>query len=385
MKLGNISQSIIPVPRFFLNKRSLDLFTSYYHSETNSPRSNSKNNNKKKKRRNIIIYNGRNKSYYRTKDILSLNCDININLNPRTVSRESTGENTKKYIPIYHRNNYPNNAEMKETFFPDIIDMNRSSFKTTGEDLGKKSVFQKYKEFKNKTNIEEIVNPDLRKDIMHNTQNLLERINMNYDLKKWNDFDSRTTLNRFHQTAFSPLTDVIQNNISDKDVFNSTLRQKALTLKTISSKAKEEINKVLYQKDFEKKMKEYDEKIKNEKADILLKYNNRKNFLKLSYNNCDAPQYNDKDKKFINENKSITNRINRTKMYKEFPSSIKEEFDEQKYYKKKKQLKLSEFNNEQGFITKEKYGFKNVNCNGDEFTSCQSPMWLRPLHSDAFK
>ena len=379
MKLGNVSQSIIPVPRFFLNRRSLDLFTSYYQTERNSSRSNSKKSNKKKGK---IMNNGRNKSYYRTKDILSLNCDLNINLNPRSLNRQSTIGNTKKYIPLYHRNNYQNNAEMKETFFPDIIDMNKPN--KTGEIPGRQSGLQKFKEYKKKTNIQQIVNPDLRKDIMHNTQNLLERINMNYDLKKWNDFDSRTTLNRFHQTAYSPLTDVIQNNISDKDVFSSTLREKALTLKTISPKAKEAINKVLYQKEFEKNMKECEEKINLEKANTLLN-ENRNNFLRLRYNNCDAPQYNEKDKKFILENQKTTNKLNRTKLYKDFPSSIKEEFKIKQYIKNKKQLKLTEFDNNKGFVTKEKYGYKNLNCNGDEFTSCQDPMWLRPLHKDALK
>jgi hypothetical protein len=379
MKLGNVSQSIIPVPRFFLNKRSLDLFSPYNQTETSSSRSNSKKNEKKKK---IKINNGRNKSYYRTKDILSLNCDLNINLNPRSWNRRSTIENRKKYIPLYHRNKYRNNAEMKETFFPDILDMNNPS--KTCEIPGKQSGLQKYKEYKKKTNIEQIVNPDLRKDIMHNTQNLLERINMNYDLKKWNDFDSRTTLNRFHQTAYSPLTDVIQNNVSDKDVFSSTLREKALGLKLISPMSKEAINKVFYEKEFEKNMKECEEKISKENANSLL-LNNRSNFLQLRYNNCDAPQYNEKDKKFIIENLRSTNKLNRTKMYKDFPSSIKEEFKEKKIYNIKKQLKLSEFNNDRGFISKEKYGYRNLNCNGDELTSCQSPMWLRPLHEDAFK
>ena len=124
MKLGNVSQSIIPVPKFFLNKRSIDLFPTYYQTEGNSPW---KNSRKLRKNKKINIQNQRNfrhKSYYRTKDILSLNCDLNINLNPRPFTRQSTTDNTKKYIPLYHRNQYKNNAEMKETYFPNIIDTN---------------------------------------------------------------------------------------------------------------------------------------------------------------------------------------------------------------------------------------------------------------------
>ena len=377
MKLGNVSQTIIPVPKFFLNKRSLDLFTSYYPTEVNTTERNSRKKIQKNKNKQNSI---RNKSYYRTKDILLLNCDININLNPRPFTRQLTLDNKKKYIPLYHRKNYQNNAEMKETYFPDIIDMNKN--KTENET--KKSGLQKYKEYKNKTNIEKIINPDLREDIMHNTNNLLKRINMNYDVKRWNEFDSRTTLNRFHQTAYSPLTDVIQNNISDKDAFSSTLREKALTLKTISPKAKEAIHKAIYQKEFEKNMNDCEEKINYENTDILLN-NNRNNFLRLQYNNSDGPQYNEKDANFIRDNKLITDEINRTKLYKEFPSSIRGEFNERKFFKEKKQLKLTEFDNNKGFISKEKYGYKNLNSNGDEMTSCVGPIWMRPLHKDAFK
>ena len=376
MKLGNVSQTIIPVPKFFLNKRSLDLFTSYYPTEVNTTERNSRKKIKKNKNQNSI----RNKSYYRTKDILLLNCDLNINLNPRPFSRQLTLDNKKKYIPLYHRKNYKNNAEIKETYFPDIIDMNKNK---TEKEI-KKSGLQKYKEYKNKTNIEKIINPDLREDIMHNTNNLLKRINMNYDVKRWNEFDSRTTLNRFHQIAYSPLTDVIQNNVSDKDAFSSTLREKALTLKTISPKAKEAIHKALYQKELEKNMNDCEEKINYENTDTLLN-NNRNNFLKLKYNNNDRPQYNDKDSKFIQDNKLITDEINRTKLYKEFPSCIRGEFNERKFFKEKKQLKLTEFDNNKGFISKEKYGYKNLNSNGDELTSCVGPMWMRPLHKDAFK
>ena len=379
MKLGNVSQSIIPVPKFFLNKKTIDLFTSYNTTEAKSSERNTKKIKKKKKNSQK---NYRNRSYYRTKDLLSLNCDLNINLNPRPFTRQATTDNTKKYIPLYHRNKYENNAEIKGTYFPDITDMN--PLKTQNIPQIKKSGFQKYKEYKNKTNIEQIINPGLRDNIIHNTKNLLERINMNYDIKRWNDFDSRTTLNRFHQTAYSPLTDVIQNNISEKDAFSSTLKEKALKLRTISNKAKEAIHKSLYQKELEKNMNEYEEKINNDNLDMLLA-NNRNNFLKLSYNNHDSPQYKPKDKKFILENKTITEGINRTKLYKDFPSSTRSEFNEKKFFKNKKQLKLTEFDNNRGFITKEKYGYKNINSNGDELTSCVNPMWIRPLHKDAFK
>ena len=180
------------------------------------------------------------------------------------------------------------------------------------------------------------------------------------------------------------MTDVIQNNISEKDAFNSTLKEKALTLKTISNKAKESILSSICKKELEKNMNDGEEKINNEDMDIRLA-NNRKNFLRLIYNNNDAPQYNEKDKKFIFDNKLITNEINRTKLYNEFPSSIRGEFKDKHFFKTKKQLRLTEFDNSKGFISKEKYGYKNVNSNGDELSSYVDPMWIRPLHKDGFK
>ena len=51
-------------------------------------------------------------------------------------------------------------------------------------------------------NIEKIINSDLREDIMHNTKNLLKRNNMNYEVKKLNEFDSIAKLNLFHQTSY---------------------------------------------------------------------------------------------------------------------------------------------------------------------------------------
>ena len=51
MKLGNVSQSIIPVPKFFLNKKTIDLFTSY---NTTEAKSSERNTRKIKKRKKIL-------------------------------------------------------------------------------------------------------------------------------------------------------------------------------------------------------------------------------------------------------------------------------------------------------------------------------------------
>ena len=332
MKLGNVSQSIVPVPKYFLNNKSIDLIPFYSKTESNfSPRRKQRKNNLK------------NKSYYRQKDILSLNLDFNINHNPR-LNHKSFNENKKKYIPLYYIKKYKNNAEMKSTYFPDITYANNiNNIKTIKNynDKGKnnnKNSMQQYKEYIKETNIEKKINPDLRCDIIHNTKNLISKINMNFDLKRWDEFDSRVTSNLFHQPAYSPLTDYNQNEKSDKDIFSETLKEKAKGLKTISNKAKITIQKNLYKSELEKNENEYKKQINKKKIEILME-NSNNNFLKLKYNNMERPLYNNEDKKFIFENRSITNRLNRTKLYKDFPSALKEEFIEKRIYKNKNLFK----------------------------------------------
>ena len=58
--------------------------------------------------------------------------------------------------------------------------------------------------------------------------------------------------------------------------------------------------------------------------------------MKLRFNNTNRPSYNLNDREFIWENKAITNRLNRTKLYKDFPSPIREEFIEKRIYKNKR-------------------------------------------------
>ena len=330
MKLGNVSQSIVPVPKFFLNNKSIDLVPLYNKTEIYfSPQ-----------RSNINKKRGKNKSYYRTKDILALNLDFNINLNPRPNHKNANAENKKRYIPLYNIKNLKSNSELKGTYFPDIIYMNNNNnikcIKNCNEKAkNKKSGIEQYKDYKKSTNIEQKINPDLHSDIIHNTENLISKINMNLDLKRWYEFDSRTTFNLYHQTAYSPITDYNKKIKNEKEAFSETLKNKALGLKTVSNKAKAVILKNLYINELEKNGQELEEKNKAKKLEILIK-NSKNNFLKLKYNNMVKPCYNDKDTKFILENKTITNRLNKTKLYRDFPSALREEFIEKRIYKNKR-------------------------------------------------
>ena len=158
---------------------------------------------------------------------------------------------------------------------------------------------------------------------------------MDIDFERWKKFDSRTTMNLFFQPAYSPLTDFNQNNKSEKDNFRDTLKNKAMGLTTISNKAKAAIQKSIYENELEKKCDELEEKKRAKKLEILIE-NSKNNFLKLRFNNTNRPSYNLNDREFIWENKAITNRLNRTKLYKDFPSPIREEFIEKRIYKNKR-------------------------------------------------
>ena len=84
MKLGNISQTIVPVPNFFMDTtKDIDAFKVYYEN---------KNNKKRIKRCH---------SYFSKSDLLSSNLDININNNPRVTNQKFYDLNKELYVPIY--------------------------------------------------------------------------------------------------------------------------------------------------------------------------------------------------------------------------------------------------------------------------------------------
>lgn len=396
MKLGNVSQAVIPVPNFFLNSN-----LKAYDAFGLNPQSTKKRSN----------------STFRDDDLLLSCLDLNINNNPRVYGTRSISINKEKYIPLYNRRNYENNAKMKETFFPNIIDFNKNKPLRQNKP---KNGYTEYKEFMNKTNIHEFLHPKMREEIMRNTYNLIERINANYDMDQWQKFDNRTTFNKFYQTAYSPLTDVIKHEENVKEIFSKTLRDKALGLKTVSDKTKNLLYKTLSKKQFEENLNEknnndsyvqsvrknlekslktsksnglgmsddeiqkdtyktktdFGSTFRNEKLDQLL-MKNRTNLLKLKYNNAEPFNYNQSDQMFIDDNRYITQRINRTDLYKGFPSKTRMEFNEKKIIPNKKKFKILDGDN---LVKKDKYNYKE-----SELFNCRDDMWKRPMHNDAYK
>ena len=405
MKLGNISQTIVQVPNFFMNRKynPMDTFQLHNKTETNikintphikkkhlsfrqkmkteleiESNLNSKNKSKKK------YLSKRNSTFTETK-LLTTYKDLNINNNPRYKDRLMLNLNKEKYIPNYYLNNRNNKTEINETFFPEIVDMNSPENKIKKKKkLDTYTImtnFYNYKKYKESTDINKLLSPDLRNELMNDTKNLIDRINMNYDLKEWNKFDSRTTSNRLFQTDYSPISNVAKTTPNIRDKFIETINKKAMGLTTINKQVKKNNIKFFNNENNEEKNKE--DKKEKSLDEILNK--TKSNLIKLKYNNASKLKYNENDKMFIKENEYITKRLNKTKLYKDFPSKTREEFNVKKIFKYKEMFKMNE--PLKNIIKKQKYGDDNIfnNSNKKVENNTLQLMWIRPLHKDAFK
>ena len=363
MKLGNVSQSIVPVPKFFTDKeiRTIDIFKLNDHSLKK-------------------INNKRRQNYFRTNDLFELNHDININHNPRTFTNDKDiNYDGKKYIPIYDRTFFNSNAEKKKTYFPHIL----NTFKVKPLDLpnNKNEYGNVFKYLKN-TNLNNFLKKDLRQEIMDNTKNLIDRINITYDLNNWNNFNTRMTMNKEFQPAYSPLTDAIQSTGNYKDEFIKTLYRKSLGLKTITEKSKMILKNNIKRKGKKDRIiihkKNYNNSSmtkNNSDLDRLLD-NNRSNLLSLKTNNKEPCEYSKEDQEFIDKNESVTSSINKCNLYHFFPSMTRMEFEVNKVFPKKKKNTIID---DWGVIDIDKYKSKK------EIFSCMDNIWKRPLHFDAYK
>ena len=363
MKLGNISQSIVPVPKFFTDKniRTIEIF---------------KSEDKKCKK----LYNKRKPNYFRSTDLMMSNKDININLNPRTFTSDTDNYNEKKYIPIYDKTFCENNAEKKQTYFPNIID----TFKVKKLDFpNKKNEFKNVYKYLQSTNLNNFLKKDLRQEIMDNTKNLIDRINTTYDLNKWNEFNSRISMNKEFQPAYSPITDAIQKTSDYKEEFLKTLHRKSLSLRTITDKSKNLLRRNMKFNDrkyrFEKicHLNNESNNMSKNKSDLdRLLETNKSNLLNLKVNNSEPLEYSKEDKDFIDKNASITSSVNKYSLYKYFPSMTRMEFELNYVFpKKKKNTQIDDW----GVIDINKYKSKKEN-----FSSLDH-IWRRPLHFDAYK
>ena len=409
MKLGNISQTIVQVPNFFVDQktRTIEAFNLYQKTSKNNSKikkilklklnsmsSKSQNSSveKNKEKDSSKLYNtlrqkkadsfNRKSNYYRDSDLLTTFYNLNINKNPRNFTRQWIQMNQEKYLPLYYRNNY--NLDFKEntkTYFPGIVDMNKpksvaqKNLTIKCDDIEN---YKKFKEYQKKQDIFGFLNPNLREELQSQTKNLIDKINMNYDIKKWDKFDTRTTFNKFYQTEYSPLNSALKNTETLSEKFGKTLKLKALNLTNINLQTKKVIEKSMNSTDTEN-----DDNLDEEQYFKTLVSNSGNNLLKLQYNNEENPKYNSRDKKFIEENKYITSKINKTKLFKEFPSKTREEFNVKKIVKYKNLKKNYKY--EGNIKLKDKYENEEVTKDKLIVEDYLKTMWKRPLHKDAFK
>ena len=363
MKLGNVSQTIVPVPKFFTDKsiRTIEIFKPKDISLKKNP-------------------NKRKMNYYRSNDIFNSNKDINLNNNPRTFTNEKDKHDESKYVPLYDRFFCPSNADKKQTYFPHII----NNFRVKALDVpSNKNEYGNVFKFLKNTDLNNFLKRDLRQEIMDSTKNLIDRINITYDLKQWDGFNCRTTMNREYQPAYSPLTDAIQSSGNYKEDFIKTIHKRSLGLKTITEKSKTILKNNIKNK-MNKERKEKTERNKNSsnmvknKSDLdRLLDKNRSNLLSLKSNNMEPVEYSKENKEFIEQNKDITTSINKNiKLYKFFPSMTRKEFELKKVLPRKKK---NTFINDWGVIDIDKYKSKK------ESFSCLDNIWKRPLHLDSYK
>ena len=409
MKLGNISQTIVQVPNFFVDQktRTIEAFNLYQKTSKNNSKikkilklklnsmsSKSQNSSveKNKEKDSSILYKtsrqkkvdsfNRKSNYYRDSDLLTTFYNLNINKNPRNFTRQWIQMNQEKYLPLYYRNNY--NLDFKEntkTYFPGIVDMNKpksvaqKNLTIKCDDIEN---YKKFKEYQKKQDIFGFLNPNLREELQSQTKNLIDKINMNYDIKKWDKFDTHTTFNKFYQTEYSPLNSALKNTETLSEKFGKTLKLKALNLTNINLQTKKVIEKSMNSTDTEN-----DDNLDEEQYFKTLVSNSGNNLLKLQYNNEENPKYNSRDKKFIEENKYITSKINKTKLFKEFPSKTREEFNIKKIVKYKNLKKNYKY--EGNIKLKDKYENEEVTKDKLIVEDYLKTMWKRPLHKDAFK
>ena len=407
MKLGNISQTIVPVPNFFVDQKNRTLETFNLYPKTSKNKSGIKkilnlhlnkisslshNSSLEKRKEKSEIFSGtlskipkfefkKKSNYYRDYDLLTTFYNLNINKNPRNFTRQWIEMNEEKYIPLYYRNKLnPIPTESKKTYFPDIIDLNKPK-SVTKKFCGLNCCedYNNYSKYKKKQDILGFLQPNLREELQTDTQNLIDKINMNYDIKKWNKFDTRTTFNKFYQTEYSPIIRSIKNKETLSEKFGKTLRLKALNLSNINNQTKKVIEKSLNNTS----ENDNDDNLDEEKYYKTIVQNSGNYLLKLKYNNEENHQYNLSDTKCIEENKFITSKLNKTKLYKDFPSKTREEFNEKKVVKYKSLRKNHKYLG--NILLKDKYGNEEDMKDRLIQEDYLKTMWKRPLHKDAFK
>jgi hypothetical protein len=216
MKIGNTSQSNVPVPNFFLTK-NLHQMEIFQISE--------------------------GKKYFREKDLFRSAKDINFCNNQRNYNRKHDNFNRTKFIP--DKTNINNFLKTTSSNKNTTLTSSMGSFLSNEKDKENPNMdtYANFRNFLEKTNVTKIVTPDLREEIKTNINVLIDKITNKYDIEKWTATDTRTNFINFNQgsNTFYPYstrydsnninTNInITNNYSNNNInnqnMNSTYNQK---------------------------------------------------------------------------------------------------------------------------------------------------------------
>ena len=194
MKLGNISQTVVQVPNFFMNRgdhpiETFEINHKKTESNTNSlPKKIVKKKNlslKQKLKTELELdsnFSQRSKiknkhirkrnTNFSDNKILTTYYDININNNPRYKPRYWININKEKYIPNYYcinnNNTFINKTQTNVNYFPGIIDMNKLKEKNINKKHKRNDTytmankFYNYTKYKNDTNMNKLLSPNMK-------------------------------------------------------------------------------------------------------------------------------------------------------------------------------------------------------------------------------
>lgn len=277
IKIGNVSQTIVPVPYFYMTDGHKELETFKLHHRAKPKPS----------------------TYFTEGAFFKKPLDLNINHNPRFNVQKAHRKNIEKYIPFYKRSKSPFNLESNNTLYSEM--MNNSLPQTLYPALGNENS----KEFMKTADVNHQFPDYLRNGLMGGTIKEIERLNETYKVKTWRDLNTRINNNRFYDTAPIPITEFINRNKSMKDEFMDTLNDKIGSLKTVNSRAKENIENIQERKRKEVRLDDYSHKAANDYLDQKLDQN-RQRLLLMRYKGEFPFNFYEQDQKFLEENAMMT-------------------------------------------------------------------------------
>jgi hypothetical protein len=232
MKLGNTSQSIVPVPNFYYTRdlKPMDTF-------------------------NISLYN---KRYFKEKDLLRQTQDININNNPRNRNRKYNTYNKVKFVPL-HR------VDMNQSEPPEILttvkydsedsDVEANQVTLTQNTTKPRIIRTVEQEKRNQlteyhTSLNQTSNM-FRNEIKRNIDDLIDRLGKRLDTNRNYNTDTAENYYKTNAETYSLITAYNRTNDNDTIKFKKDIKSKIESLSSYPEERKAKVINDLFNKDME--------------------------------------------------------------------------------------------------------------------------------------